>query len=73
MYIPSQSELDDVPRPVVDRDACIGCEMCVEVCPGVFEMDEDDISSVKDPHACDECDCQEAIDVCPVEAISWDD
>ncbi len=64
---------DDVPRPVVDRDLCIGCEMCVDICPEVFEMDEEDISIVKDPEACDACDCQEAIDACAVEAISWED
>lgn len=64
---------DDVPRPVVDRDLCIGCEMCVEICSDVFEMDDEGISRVRDPEACDACDCQEAIDACPVEAIIWED
>jgi ferredoxin len=34
-------------------------------------MREDDKSHVKDPDACDTCDCQQAIDSCPVSAISW--
>ena len=26
---------------VIDQDECIGCESCVEICPEVFEMDDD--------------------------------
>ena len=26
-------------RAVVDKDTCIGCELCVSICPGVFSMD----------------------------------
>ena len=48
-------------------EECIGCESCVELCPEVFEM-EDDKAIVKDPSSTAEC-VQEAIDTCPVEAI----
>ncbi|HFB84088.1 ferredoxin [Thermosulfuriphilus ammonigenes] len=58
-------------RLVVDRELCIGCGTCVELCPEVFELDEEEKSQVKDEEACSRCDCQEAIDTCPVEAISW--
>lgn len=50
-------------------EECIGCESCVDVCPEVFEMDEDSgLAKVKDPQADNDC-VEEAIDICPVEAI----
>jgi len=58
--------------PVIDADLCEGCETCVALCPDVFEM-QDDKAVVVNPDKCSECDCQEAIDTCPVEAIKWED
>jgi ferredoxin len=57
-------------RPDVDQDLCIGCGHCAELCPQVFEL-EDEKSRVIGPDRCDTCNCQEAIDTCPVQAISW--
>lgn len=62
-----------IAKPVVDSDLCTCCETCVDICPGVFEIDYDGRSHVKNPDACNKCDCQEAIDNCPVEAISWEE
>jgi ferredoxin len=58
---------------VIDEEECEGCETCVELCPEVFEFDEDiQKAKVIDPEA--EADCvQEAIDSCPVECIHWED
>lgn len=55
---------------VIDDDACMGCEACVETCPDAFEMNGDgDKAIVKETDA--EPDCvDEAIDACPAEAIS---
>ncbi len=25
----------------VDQDLCTGCELCIDICPDVFEMHED--------------------------------
>ena len=57
-------------KPVVDEDLCIGCGHCTELCPRVFEL-EDEKSRVIGPEQCAGCNCQEAIDTCPVQAISW--
>ncbi len=57
--------------PVVDYETCIGCGSCVELCPEVFELRSDEKAWVIGPDKCHTCNCQEAIDVCPVQAISW--
>lgn len=57
---------------VIDEEECIGCETCVELCPDVFEMNEDtEKAVVKDPDSTADC-VEEAIDSCPNEAISKD-
>ncbi|MBF0563952.1 MAG: ferredoxin [Nitrospirae bacterium] len=57
-------------QPEVDQDLCTSCETCVSLCPDVFEMVNDKAFAAH-PEKCDTCDCQEAIDTCPVEAIHW--
>ncbi|TAL25938.1 MAG: ferredoxin [Nitrospirae bacterium] len=56
--------------PVVDYETCIGCGSCIELCPAVFEL-RDDKAWVIGADKCGTCNCQEAIDICPVQAISW--
>lgn len=59
----------------VDKDLCAGCGVCTEVCPEVFEMDENDIAVVKldpVPPELQEA-CRDAADQCPSEAIEIED
>jgi len=56
----------------VDKDLCSGCAVCIDVCPGVFEMGEDNQAIVMiDPIPPDqEQACREAAEGCPSDAIS---
>lgn len=56
-------------KPVVDHDLCIGCGLCSEICPQVFELRDDDLAYVVDEAGCavHSC-CDEAAQQCPVDA-----
>lgn len=57
-------------KPVVDHELCIGCGVCAEFCPDVFEI-RDEKSRVIGPEKCGSCECEEAADSCPVSAIDF--
>jgi len=58
-------------NPTINADECIGCGLCEEICPAVFEMGDDGLAHVKDDANCEAAGCcQEAADSCPTEAIS---
>jgi ferredoxin len=52
----------------IDREKCIGCGTCANLCPECFEMKEGK-SSAKDCKG-NECDLMNVAESCPVEAIS---
>jgi ferredoxin len=58
----------------VDEKTCVGCGECVDMCPEVFEMD-DDVAAIKieDVPADIQDSCREAAEACPVEAIIVED
>jgi ferredoxin len=53
----------------VDRDLCIGSGTCLRLAPGVFALDEDEISVVVAPEAADIGKLRLAAEACPTEAI----
>lgn len=54
----------------VDRDLCIGCGLCVSICPQVFEMDDERKAIIHTKPAEITGALQEAVDGCPTSAIS---
>ncbi len=53
----------------IDKEACIGCGVCVSIAPDVFEMDDDGKAKVIKEEGFDESTVQSAIDQCPTQAI----
>jgi ferredoxin len=69
-----------------DPELCIGCGLCAEICPTVFEIREnkswlfpfkllevkEKLAVIKNPNVCDICDCVLVVDSCPVAALSFE-
>ena len=57
-------------RAVVDKDACIGCGLCIATEPEVFEMGDDGKAvSVADTTEENKDSVEACIEGCPTEAI----
>ena len=58
-------------KAIIDKEACIGCSLCVEICPAVFVMNDDSKaeSKVGEVTKGQEEKAQEAASSCPVTAI----
>jgi len=57
-------------KVTVDEDTCIGCGLCAETCPEVFELKDDKAVAKMEEVPEDLVDsCKEAAEECPVEAI----
>lgn len=58
----------------IDEDTCTGCALCEDVCPEVFEM-EDDIATVKEDVDFNdyEDEIKEAAEDCPSESIHYEE
>jgi ferredoxin len=57
----------------VNKDVCIACGVCIDMLPAVFRFDADNLAEVYDPNGADEAAIQEAMDLCPVSCIVWDE
>ena len=59
-------------KAIVDAETCIGCDLCAETCPEVFEMNDSNVAVVKvetvPPQFEDKA--REACENCPVDAIT---
>jgi len=56
----------------VDPNVCGGTGLCVDTCPEVFELNQDNISTASTDEIPKELekDCRKAADNCPTNAIS---
>ncbi|MDL2298709.1 ferredoxin [Synergistaceae bacterium OttesenSCG-928-D05] len=55
----------------INLDDCIGCGVCAQLCPAVFQLDENEGKGMvisQEPCA----EVKEAVDSCPVSAITCD-
>ena len=61
-------------KAIVNQDTCIGCGLCISTVPEVFEVNADGKAEAYG-HTTDvnRAAVQEAIDACPVQAISAED
>lgn len=58
----------------VDPDVCTGCGICIDMCPEVFDL-QDDVSVVTVETVPPEYEAtvREAAEACPVDAIAVDE
>ncbi|MFD3157777.1 ferredoxin [Haloimpatiens sp. FM7330] len=56
----------------VDKDTCIGCGLCPDVCPEIFQMDDDGKAIAYNPDVTEDLvdSAKDAEAQCPVEAIT---
>ncbi|HPX94123.1 MAG TPA: ferredoxin [Candidatus Moranbacteria bacterium] len=57
-----------MPKPVVNKELCIGCGTCESLCPNVFQIKDGKSEVISEE--CGDCNCQEVAESCPVNAIS---
>lgn len=54
----------------VDQNLCIGCGTCLSICPKTFRINGHHKSEPIEPAGDPEEKIQEAVDACPIQAIS---
>lgn len=55
-------------KVTVDVSTCVGCGLCEQLCPDVFQVQGDGVAHVL-TQVCASCNLQEAVDSCPVNSI----
>jgi ferredoxin len=57
----------------IELSDCIFCEICTEMCPSVFRLNEAGFIEICDVTEGDVAAVQEAIKYCPTDCIYWDE
>jgi len=55
-------------KVMVDASTCVGCGLCEQSCPDVFQVEGDGVAHVKAQSSA-ACNLQEVADSCPVNCI----
>nr|P00203.1 RecName: Full=Ferredoxin [Moorella thermoacetica] len=59
-------------KVTVDQDLCIACGTCIDLCPSVFDWDDEGLSHVivdEVPEGAEDSCARESVNECPTEAI----
>jgi ferredoxin len=60
-------------KPIVNQETCIGCGSCEATCPQVFHLENGKSQVIAGvDYAKEKAGIDEAIKICPVQAISWE-
>lgn len=60
-----------MPKAKVNEEMCIGCGTCESLCPSVFKIENGKSKVISEK--CGECNCEEVVSSCPVNAISTEE
>ncbi|GHV30075.1 4Fe-4S ferredoxin [Synergistales bacterium] len=56
---------------IIDTNKCIGCGVCMQIYPDVFELDDDEGRAlIKEADEFDDAKLRDAIDNCPMSCIN---
>ena len=59
-------------KVTIDESTCVGCGLCVNACPDVFELNADGMAKVK-TNSGGSCDLHDIASQCPVNCIAVED
>ena len=59
-------------KPVVDMGECILCEVCIDVAPHAFQLNDLGFVEVLPLHDYSDADIHEAVKNCPKDCIAWE-
>lgn len=59
-------------KPVIDMSSCILCEICVDLAPHVFQLNDAGFIDIEEIDDFSDNAIQEAVKNCPKDAIAWE-
>lgn len=60
-------------QPVIELGDCVRCEVCTNLCPSVFKLNDAGYMEVAELDFYPESEIDESIKNCPANCIYWED